>query len=200
MIPALQNSRHGARQPRGRHADLQSPRGRRHLPAQRRVSDRPLRQSSRLFRCFRRCARGDSGRGRQARRRSAAAAQPRRRSRRLQAPRRWQRHDAERIQGSLQAGGRRRLARPVGAGGIWRAGPAGDAEPGRHRIPELGQHGVFDVWRPDHGRDRGADGARQARTEEDVRAEDGGRRMGRHHEPHRAAMRHRSRAAAQPRP
>ena len=30
----------------------------------------------------------------------------------------------------------------------------------------LGQHGVFDVWRPDHGRDRGADGARQARTEE----------------------------------
>ena len=38
----------------------------------------------------------------------------------------------------------------------------------------LGQHGVFDVWRPHHGRDGGADGARQARTEEDVRAEDGG--------------------------
>ena len=25
---------------------------------------------------------------------------------------------------------------PVGAGGIWRAGPAGDADPGRHRIPD----------------------------------------------------------------
>ena len=106
------------------------------------------------------------------------------------------RHHAEGIQGSLQAGRRRRLARPVGAGGIWRAGPAGDAEPGRHRIPERGQHGVFDVWRPDHGRDRGADGARQARTEEDVRAEDGGGRVDRHHEPHRAAMRHGSRPAA----
>ena len=84
----------------------------------------------------------------------------------------------------------------VGAGGIWRAGPAGHADPGRHRIPVFGQYGVFDVWRPDHGRDRGADGARQARTEEDVRAEDGGRRVGRHHESHRAAMRHRSRPAA----
>ena len=91
---------------------------------------------------------------------------------------------------------RRRLARAVGADGIWRAGAAGHAEPGRHRIPELGQHGVFDVWRPDHGRDRGADRARQARTEEDVRAEDGGRRMDRHHEPDRAAMRHGSGPAA----
>ena len=42
----------------------------------------------------------------------------------------------------------------------------------------FGEHGVFDVWRPDHGRDRGADGARQARTEGDVRAEDGGRANG----------------------
>ena len=75
---------------------------------------------------------------------------------------------------------------------IWRAGTAGDAEPGRHRIPVVRQYGVFDVWRPDHGRDRGADRARQARTEEDVRAEDGGGRMDRHHEPDRAAMRHRS--------
>ena len=64
------------------------------------------------------------------------------------------------------------------------------------RIPERGQHGVLDVWRPHHGRDRSADGARQARTEEDVRAEDGGRRMDRHHEPDRAAMRHRSRPVA----
>ena len=42
----------------------------------------------------------------------------------------------------------------------------------------LGQYGVFDVWRPDHGRDRGTDRARQARTEDDVRAEDGGGRNG----------------------
>ena len=102
----------------------------------------------------------------------------------------------EGLQGSVQAGGRRRLAGLVGAGRIWRAGPAGDADPDRHRIPVVGQHGVFDVWRPDHGRHGGADGARQARTEEDVRAEDGGRRVDRHHEPHRAAMRHRSRPAA----
>ena len=60
----------------------------------------------------------------------------------------------------------------------------------------FGEYGVFDVWRPDHGRHGGANGARQARTEDDVRAEDGGGRMDRHHEPHRAAMRHRSRAAA----
>ena len=91
-----------------------------------------------------------------------AAAESHRRSRRLQAPRRRQRHHAEGLQGSLQAGRRRRLARALGAGGIWRAGAARDAEPGRHRIPELRQHGVLDVWRPDHGRDRCAAGARQA--------------------------------------
>ena len=62
---------------------------------------------------------------------------------------------------------------------------------GGQRIPDFGQHGVLDVWRSDHGRDRGADGARQARAEENVRAEDGGGRMDRHHEPDRAAMRHR---------
>ena len=37
------------------------------------------------------------------------------------------RDDAERLQGSFQAGGRRRLARAVGADRIRRAGPAGDA-------------------------------------------------------------------------
>ena len=79
---------------------------------------------------------------------------------------------------------------------IWRAGPAGHADPSRHRIPVLRQYGVFDVWRPDHGRHRRADGARQARPEEDVRTEDGGRRVGRHHESDRAAMRHGSRPAA----
>jgi alkylation response protein AidB-like acyl-CoA dehydrogenase len=50
----------------------------------------------------------------------------------------------------------------------------GDAEPGRHRIPERGQHGVLDVRRPDHGRDCCPHGARLAGTEKDVRAEDGG--------------------------
>ena len=33
------------------------------------------------------------------------------------------------------------------AGGIWRAGPAGHAVANRRRIPDVGQHGVFDVWR-----------------------------------------------------
>ena len=36
---------------------------------------------------------------------------------------------------SVQTGRRRRLARPFGAHGIWRAGAAGHAQPGRHRIP-----------------------------------------------------------------
>src|SRR6266404_907628 len=76
---------------------------------------------------------------------------------------------------------------------IWRAGTAGHAEPGRQRIPDFGEYGVFDVWRPDHGSDGGADRARQARTEVDVRAENGGGTMDRHHESDRAAMRHRSR-------
>ena len=88
-----------------------------------------------LHRRLRRCARGDPRRGRQARRGGAAAAQPHRRSRGLQASRRRQRHHAEGFQGGLQAGRRGRLARAVGADGIWRAGPARDAEPGRQRIP-----------------------------------------------------------------
>ncbi len=33
---------------------------------------------------------------------------------------------------------------------------------GRQRIPELRQHGVLDVWRPHHGRDRRTAGARYA--------------------------------------
>src|SRR3977135_1055819 len=45
-------------------------------------------------------------------------------------------------------------------------------------------------------RDSGADRARQAQTEGDICAEDGGGPMDRHDESHRAAMRHRSRAAA----
>ena len=32
----------------------------------------------------------------------------------------------------------------------------------RHGIPVFGEHGLFHVWRPHHGRDRGADRARHA--------------------------------------
>ena len=68
--------------------------------------------------------------------------------------------------------------------------------PGRQRIPDLGQHGVLDVWRAHHGRDRGADRARHPRAEENLRAEDDRGRVDRHHEPDRAALRHRSRPPA----
>jgi acyl-CoA dehydrogenase len=78
---------------------------------------------------------------------------------------------------------------------IWRPGPAGDAVADRRRIPDLRQYGVLDVWRPDHGRDRSAHRARLP-SRSDVPAEDGRRRMDRHHEPDRAALRHGSGPAA----
>src|SRR5262249_38846200 len=75
------------------------------------------------------------------------------------------------------------------------AGAAGDALAGRQRVPMLRQHGVFNVWRPHHGGDRGTSGAWHRRAEEDLCAEDGSGRVDRHHEPHRAALRHGSRPA-----
>ena len=93
---------------------------------------------------------------RQVRRGSVAAAQSRRRPRRLQAPRRRQRHHAERLQGSLQAVCRRRLDGHLGAGRIWRAGPARHDDRDRQRDSRRRQHGVLDVSGPDAGRDRGA--------------------------------------------
>ena len=54
----------------------------------------------------------------------------------------------------------------------------------------LGQHGLRHVSGADAGRDRGADRARLGRAEGRVSAEDDRRRMDRHDEPHRAALRH----------
>jgi len=43
---------------------------------------------------------------------------------------------------------------------IWRTRPAGDAEPGCHRIPERGQH-AFSMYAADHGTARMVHGAEQ---------------------------------------
>ena len=117
-------------------------------------------------------------------------------TRRLHAPPRRQRHHADRLQGRLQAAGRRRLDRHLGAGRVRRPGPAGDADRGGQRIPLLGQHGLRHVSGAHAGRHRRAARACLARAEGQVPAEDGGRRLDRHHEPDRAALRHRSRPAA----
>ena len=77
-------------------ADLQGPRRRRAVPAERRVPDQPLQQPAGLRRRLARPGRGGAGRGGQARRGGGAAAQPHRRRGRLHAPRRRQRHHARR--------------------------------------------------------------------------------------------------------
>ena len=110
--------------------------------------------------------------------------------------RRRQRDHADRLQGRLQADRRRRLDRHFGAGRVRRPGPAGDHDADRQRVPVLGQHGLRDVSGPDAGRDRGAARARLGGAEGSLSAEDDRRRMDRHDEPDRAALRHRSRPAA----
>ena len=64
------------------------------------------------------------------------------------------------------------------------------------RIPLLGQHGLRHVSGPHAGRHRRAARACLAGAEDEISAEDGGGRMDRHHEPDRAALRHRSRPVA----
>ena len=178
-------------------ADLQSARRRRAVPVERRLPHRALRQSAGLRRRLARRGRSDPARGRQVLRGGADPAQPRRRQGRLHAPRRRQRDHADRLQGRLQADGRGRLDRHLGAGRVRRPGPAGDADRRVvNEIPLLGQHGLRHVSGPDAGRDRRAARARLARAEGELSAEDGRRRMDRHHEPDRAALRHRSRPVA----
>ncbi len=125
------------------------------------------------------CARRSSIRGRQAQRTGAAAAQPRRRSRRLHAPRRRPRHHAERLQGSIQAVRRRRLARPVGAGRIRRAGAAGHAVARPSTNSWCSANMAFAMY---PGLTQGAIAALivhgTAEQKATYRAEDGGRRNG----------------------
>ena len=71
-----------------------------------------------------------------------------------------------------------------------------DPDRDRQRIPRLVQSRLLDVSRPGAGRGRGDPRARLRRAEEEIPAEDDHRRMGRHHESHRAALRHRSRPVA----
>ena len=94
---------------------------------------------------------------------------------------------------AYRADRRRRLDRHLGAERVRRPGPADVHDPAGQRVPVLGQPGLRDVSRPDPGRDRRDPGARHAGAEGALPAEDGGGRMDRHHEPHRAALRHRPR-------
>ncbi len=79
---------------------------------------------------------------------------------------------------------------------IRRAGTALCRRTRRCRNIGLRQHGADDVCRPDAGRDRRAHRPRHRRAERDLAAEDGRGRLDRHHEPDRAALRHRSGPAA----
>ena len=141
-------------------------------------------------------ARSDPRRRREARRKRHAAAEPRRRHGRLRAQRRRFGDHAEGLQGGIRPVPRRRLDGPCRACRIWRAGPALFGSFGRRRISVLGQHGADDVCRPDAGRDRRDPRPRHRRAEVDMAAEAGRGRLDRHHEPDRAALRHRSRPAA----
>ena len=94
---------------------------------------------------------------------------------------------------------RGRLDRRFGAGRIRRPGPAARAFAGDRRIPGLGEHGVRHVSGTDARRGRGAHRPWLARAEGALSPQAHQRRVDRHDEPHRAAMRHRSRPDARPR-
>jgi len=87
----------------------------------------------------------------------------------------------------------------VGSGRIWRAGPALCGAYRSGRISVLRQHGADDVSGPDAGRHRRHPRPWKRGAEAGLAAEDGGRHLDRHHEPDRAALRHRPRPAAHPR-
>ena len=129
----------------------------------------------------------------------AAAHQPGRRSGRLRARARREREDAGGVQGRLPGLRGRRLDRPLGRAGAWRARPAAPADVRHQRICVLGQHGVRHVSGPHPGGHRRADAARLRGAEADISAADGVGRVDRHHEPHGAALRHRSRPDPHPR-
>ena len=114
----------------------------------------------------------------------------------MQAQRRRQRRHPEGIQGRLQAIGRGRLGRHLGAGRIRRPGSARHIDRDRQRIPRFVQSRLLDVSGPGAGRGGGGAPARLRRAQEEVPTKDDNRRMGRHHESDRAALRHRSRPVA----
>ena len=132
-------------------------------------------------------------------RRGAHAAQPRRRQGRLPPPRRRRVTTPTGFKDAYQQAHRRRLDRHLGARRIRRPGPADGAGAGRQRVSLLGEHGLRHVSGPHPGRHRGAVAARVGGAEGALPAQAHRRAMGRHHEPDRAAMRHRSRSGAHPR-
>ena len=103
--------------------------------------------------------------------------------------------DAEGLQGGLRGLRGRRLDGACRAGGVRRAGPALRPQHDHAGIRLLGEPGARHVSGPDAGRHRGAPRARHRGAEEDLSAEDDRGRMDRHHEPHRAPLRHGSRPA-----
>ena len=129
-----------------------------------------------------------------------AAAEPRRRRGRLQAQRRWLGHALRRASRKLIEqfceAGWPTLTAPEEFGG---QGLAAGRRHGGHRIYPVGQPQLRNVPGADRRRDRVAAGQGQRRAEAEVRADHGHRQMDRHHEPDRAALRHRPRAAQDPR-
>ena len=89
----------------------------------------------------------------------------------------------------------RRLDGAGRAGGVRRAGTALRPQHDHAGIRLLGEPGARHVSGPDAGRHRCAPGARHRGAEEDLSAEDDRGRLDRHHEPHRAPLRHGSRPA-----
>ena len=153
-----------------------------------------LRQPARLRQRHARRGRRGARRRRQVRRRGAVPAQPVGRSGGLHAPRRRQRDDARGLQGGLsssssRAAGARCRRRRSSAGRRCRMSSSTAFQEYMISV----QHGVRDVSRADPRRDRRVAGQGIGRAEGEIRPQHGVGQMGRHDEPDRAAMRHRSR-------
>ena len=103
-------------------------------------------------------------------------------------------HDAEGLQGGLQGLFRGRLGRARRRPRLRRPGPAAFPRRRAERIRHRRQSGLRHVSGPDQRRGGGAGDARQRRAEAALPAEDDDRRVDRHDEPDRAALRHRSRS------
>ncbi len=184
---------------RGSHARLQSPAARHALPAQRSLRfPRALPQPGQRSRSHARHGRCDPRRMREALRGSDRPALPQRRRGRLP-PGERRSTDAEGLQGSLRGLCRRRLAGPLAPGGVRWPGPAD--EPRRAQTGDDGhrQLAVLHVSRPLPRRDEHPDAARHRGTEADLPGSAHRGPLGRHHVPHRAAVRHRSRPGEDPR-
>ena len=155
---------------------------------------RSLCQPARLRECDARHGRRGAGRGRQVRRRGAVPAQP------VGDQEGCTRHDdgivttPDGLQGGVRPVRRERLGHARRAGGVRRAGACRTSSSTAFQEYMISANMAFAMY---PGLTHGAIAALlvkgSRRAEGEVRAQDGVGRMGRHDEPDRAAMRHRSR-------